>query len=94
MTMQKKLGIWMDHANAHLMEFTAAGAEEKVSDAALTQQAKEQTVGSSENVIHNKEQQQGETLMFFVKIIKQQNASHCKHKSGEKKCSKVSQLIA
>jgi stalled ribosome rescue protein Dom34 len=77
MTTLKKLGIWMDHANAHLMEFTAVGGEEKVADSALTQQAKEQTVGSSENVIHNKEQQQqteyykklGDAIRNFDEVV-------------------------
>ncbi len=56
MTTEKKLGIWMDHSNAHLMEFTSTGNDEKVVDSVLTHPEKEHSVGSSENVIHNKEQ--------------------------------------
>ena len=77
MKTQKKLGIWMDHANAHLMEFTAIGGEEKVEESALTHQAKEHSVGSSENVIHNKEHQQqseyykklGDAIKSFDEVI-------------------------
>ena len=77
MTSQKKLGIWMDHANAHLLEFTASGGEEKVADTALTHEAKESNTGSSEHVIHNKEQQQkteyykklGEAIRNFDEVV-------------------------
>ncbi len=66
----------MDHANAHLLEFTAIGGEEKVSDTALTHEAKERTAGS-EHVIHNKEQQQqteyykklGDAIRNFDEVV-------------------------
>ncbi|MEO5602319.1 MAG: hypothetical protein ABIR06_15465 [Cyclobacteriaceae bacterium] len=77
MTNQKKLGIWMDHANAHLLEYTALGGEEKVADTALTHEAKEHTAAGSENVIHNKEQQQqteyykklGDAIRNFDEVV-------------------------
>jgi hypothetical protein len=58
MTIEKKLGICMDHSNARLMEFSTIGGEEKVVDSELTLSGKEHSVGSSENVIHSKEHNQ------------------------------------
>ncbi len=47
----------MDHSTAHLMEYTATGGEEAVVDSSFARTEKEHSVGSSENVIHNKEHQ-------------------------------------
>jgi hypothetical protein len=58
MITEKKLGIWMDHSNAHLMDFISTGGEETVVGSMLTHQEKDHSVGSSENVIHNKEHHQ------------------------------------
>ena len=77
MTTEKKLGIWMDHSNAHLMEFTSTNGEEMVEASALTHQGKEHSVGSSENVIHNKEQHQqtdfykklGEAIKNYDEVV-------------------------
>jgi len=46
----------MDHSTAHLLEYTAIGGEETVVESSLAHPEKEHSVGSSENVIHNKEQ--------------------------------------
>src|SRR5471030_2674345 len=56
MTIAKDLGIWMDHTNAHLMEFTAGPIETKTIDSKFTHEEKEQTLGKGENLMHNKEQ--------------------------------------
>jgi nitrogenase subunit NifH len=56
MTTAKDLGIWMDHQTAHLMEFTADPIETKTIDSKFTHEEKEQTLGKSENLMHNKEQ--------------------------------------
>ena len=77
MTTEKKLGIWMDHSNARLMEFTTIDGQEKVVDSELTSPGKEHSVGSSENVIHNKEHHQqseyykklGEAIKNFDDVI-------------------------
>ncbi len=53
---ENKLGIWMDHSTAHLMEFTAEPIETKIIDSKFTHQEKEQSLGKSEHVMHNKEQ--------------------------------------
>jgi len=56
MKTENSLGIWMDHQNAHLIEFTADPMETKTVDSKFTHQEKEQTLGRSENLMHNKEQ--------------------------------------
>lgn len=58
MTTTKNLGIWMDHANAHLIAFTTDPIETTVITSPFTHQAKEESLGRSENLMHNKEQQQ------------------------------------
>ena len=52
----KNLGIWMDHANAHLMEFTTDPIETKTIASKFTHEAKETTLSKSERLMHNKEQ--------------------------------------
>ena len=56
MTNAKNLGIWMDHASAHLMEFTTDPIQTKTIASKFTHEAKEQSLGKSERLMHNKEQ--------------------------------------
>ena len=56
MKTEKDLGIWMDHQDAHLMEFTIDPIETKTIESKFTHEEKEQTLGRSENLMHNKEQ--------------------------------------
>jgi hypothetical protein len=56
MTITKNLGIWMDHASAHVMEFSTDPIETRVIHSKFTHQKKEQRLGKSENLMHNKEQ--------------------------------------
>jgi len=56
MKIENSLGIWMDHQDAHLMEFTTDPIETKTIESKFTHQEKEQTLGRSENLMHNKEQ--------------------------------------
>ncbi len=56
MATAKSLGIWMDHTNANLMEFTTDPIETKVITSQFTHEEKEQSLGKSENRMHNKEQ--------------------------------------
>ena len=51
----KKLGIWMDHAHAHLIEF-ADPMVTKVVTSSFTYDEKEKTLLKSERMMHNKEQ--------------------------------------
>jgi hypothetical protein len=44
MTKGKKLGIWMDHASAHLMEFTVDAMETKVVASKFTHEVKEHSI--------------------------------------------------
>jgi hypothetical protein len=54
----KKLGIWMDHSIAYLMEFTSNPFEITTIESKLTHQKKMEALSKSESLMHNKEQQQ------------------------------------
>ena len=53
-----KLGIWMDHANAHLIEFTSDPAKTRTLDSDFTHKVKEETLKKSESLMHHKEQRE------------------------------------
>lgn len=55
MKTSKKLGIWMDHAHAHLIAF-ADPIETKIVTSKFTYEEKEETLLRSERIMHNKEQ--------------------------------------
>jgi hypothetical protein len=55
MKIENSLGIWMDHQNAHLMEFTTDPIQTKTNESKFTHQEKEKTLDRSENIMHNKE---------------------------------------
>jgi hypothetical protein len=77
MTTAKNLGIWMDHSNAHIMEFTTDPIETRTIESKFTHDAKEQSLGKSENLMHNKEQHQqsayykqlGEIIKKYEEVI-------------------------
>ena len=52
----KQLGIWMDHANAHLIRITPDGIEDELTSSKVAQQ-KDGSENHSEHLLHNKEQQ-------------------------------------
>lgn len=56
MTTQKKVGIWMDHASAHIIEFSNDTSEVSIIESKFTHQEKEHTLSKNENLMHNKEQ--------------------------------------
>jgi len=56
MKIEKSLGIWMDHQDAHIMEFTTDPIETTTVDSKFTHQEKEQTLERSEYLMHNKEE--------------------------------------
>ncbi len=56
MTTQKKLGIWMDHAHAHLMEVTPGATETETVGSKFTDEAEDQDSAKGERLMHNKEQ--------------------------------------
>jgi hypothetical protein len=54
----KTLGIWMDHAKAHLMEFTTEPITTDIISNPFNHREKEHSLGKSEDGMHHKEQQQ------------------------------------
>ena len=54
----KKIGIWMDHSNANLMELTTAPIETKTLASEFTHEEKEVTLEKGEKSMHHKEQHQ------------------------------------
>lgn len=77
MATTKKLGIWMDHANAHVMEFTIDPIETKTITSKFTHEEKEHSLSLNENLMHNKEQHQqrdyykklGETIRNYGEVV-------------------------
>jgi len=63
MKTDKKLGIWMDHSNAHLMEFTIDEAKEEVKSLESFHEDRDYNMSKGEKMMHNKEQQ--ELLVFY-----------------------------
>lgn len=54
----KKLGIWMDHASAHLMEFSPDPIATKTITSKFTPAVRELIIRKGEDHLHRKEQQQ------------------------------------
>ncbi len=77
MKAEKRLGIWMDHSSAHLMEFTPDPIETKTIESAFTYFDKKQSIKRSEQIMHNKEQHQqseyykklGEVIINYDEVI-------------------------
>lgn len=77
MTTTKELGIWMDHSNAYLMEFSTGQVETRVIQSTFTNQAKEHTLSKSEYGMHKKEQHQqsgfykkiGEVIKDYTSVV-------------------------
>jgi len=57
MKTEKKLGIWMDHSIAHIIEFTDQWKELKTIESNFTHLDKVESLVKSESLMHNKEQQ-------------------------------------
>jgi len=63
----KKLGIWMDHSSAHLIELSENDhIEHKTITSKFTHESKEKSLSNSENVMHNKENHQ--TTEFYKEL--------------------------
>jgi len=62
----KKLGIWMDHSSAHLMEFTNDTIDTKTINSEFTHQVREQTLKKSESLMDHKEQH--EEAAYYKKL--------------------------
>jgi peptide subunit release factor 1 (eRF1) len=62
----KCLGIWMDHANANIIEFADGPLETNIIQSQFTHEVKEDVLGRSEYGMHKKEQHQQSN--FYKKI--------------------------
>ena len=56
MRTNKHLGIWMDHANAFVMELTGNSIVQNIVTSEFNHQEKEFSLNKSEKLMHNKEQ--------------------------------------
>ena len=52
----KYIGIWMDHASAHLMELTSGEMVTKTIESKFTHEEKRETLHKGEKAAHHKEQ--------------------------------------
>ena len=67
----KKLGIWMDHSSANVMEFTKDSIKTIIINSKFTHQEKEHTLSKNENLMHNKEQhQQADYYKSLAEVIR------------------------
>lgn len=70
MKKEKRLGIWMDHSNAHLIEFGGDNSTKTI-ESKFTHFEKERSFEKSESLMHNKEQhQQADYYNQLSEIIK------------------------
>lgn len=58
MIKQKRIGIWMDHASAKLLEYGQGPVEIQVIHSSLAHHEREEAAGTGEHQMHNKEQHQ------------------------------------
>jgi hypothetical protein len=58
MSTVRKLGVWMDHSRARLIEFSMELSESETLTSHFTHEEKEKTEGKNEFLMHNKEQHQ------------------------------------
>jgi hypothetical protein len=73
----KKLGIWMDHSIAHLMEFTSKHFEIETIESKFTNREKNKSLTKSESLMDNKQKQQlsdyykkiGEAIKNYKRVI-------------------------
>lgn len=54
----KKLGIWLDNSEAHLIEYKLTEMSATKITSGFTHQVKEESLEKSENIMHNKKRQQ------------------------------------
>lgn len=70
----EKLGIWMDHSNAHILHSLVDTIETKTISSKFTHIEKEHSLSKSENLMHHKEQhQQHEYYKEIGDVIKNYN---------------------
>lgn len=65
----RRIGIWMDHITAHLMEYKAE-MKANIIESEFTHADKEESISKSEKLMHNKEQhKQAEFYHKLAKVI-------------------------
>ena len=77
MNSSKKLGIWMDHASAQLMEFNGGADDSNTISSSFTSQEKSHSLGKSEHIMHNQEQgmqkdyykKLGEAILQYENVV-------------------------
>lgn len=77
MTASKKLGIWMDHSFAHLMEFTSKHFEIETIESKFSSKEKNKHLEKGKKLIPEKDQKQlydyykkiGETIKNYKRVI-------------------------
>src|SRR5665213_2621518 len=69
MTKTKNLGIWMDHASAHVMEI-ADPMVTNIVECESTHEEKEKTLQKGESLMHKNQQQQSEYYKKLGGLIK------------------------
>ena len=55
MAKEKRAGIYLDHANAHLVEYVNGTNESKMIGSGFSHDEKEESLSKSEKLMHNKE---------------------------------------
>lgn len=72
MTDKTKIGIWMDHSLANLMDYSVNPMQTKTIECNFTREDKEEALKRSESIMHNKKQNElSEYYKEIAKIIKQ-----------------------
>jgi len=66
MKTERKLGVWMDHSIAHLMELTDKPFEIETIESEFDHEDKEESLTKGESLMHNKEQHS--QLKYFKKL--------------------------
>jgi hypothetical protein len=66
MKVPKRLGVWMDHSTAHLMEYSSEDFEINTVASKFTEPVHQESLLHSEITLHNKEQQ---SLKFYYKHL-------------------------
>lgn len=77
MKTKNKLGIWMDHSIAHLMEFTSNHFEIETIESKFTKEEKMDTLHKSKSLLHNEQKQSlsdyykkiSETIKDYKRVI-------------------------
>jgi hypothetical protein len=57
MNVKRKLGIWMDHSIAYLIEYGNETDETNIIESGFDNEEKQKSLAKSESLMHNKEQQ-------------------------------------